>query len=216
MANLTAKQINDLNRMNVNATRGSLGSRINALETSSPVYLSGVTLTGYSTAMYETTPVLGTATYIHTAVALTGVTQTITTFTHQPDVPRLLVISGNALNEAGNVVITGKDFAGVTIIDTIALNAATPVPGVKVFASVTSIVFPALTNPGDTVTVGVLNKIGFPIAVPYSYLFIDGLLSGAHDAGSLTAAVTVGGSYYTPAGALDGIKKLDLYFESPR
>jgi len=215
MTDLTAKQITGLNNMCPWAQRGTLGARINALETSSPVYLSGVTMTGFSTMMYETAPVLGTATYILTAVTLTASTQLITTFAHQPDVPRLLVISGNQASEVHDVVITGTDFAGAILAQTLTINETTPVPGTKAFASVTSILFPVKTNPGDTVTVGVIDKIGFPIAVPYSYLFFDGLYAGAHDAGTGTFAATVAGSYYAPAGALNGTAKVDLYFAAP-
>ena len=216
MTNLTAKQITGLNNMCPWAQRGTLGARINGLETSSPVYLSGVTMTGFSTMIYETAPVLGTATYIKTAVTLGAATQLITTFAHQPDVPRFLVICGSQASEVKDVVITGTNFAGVTITDTLTINEATPVPGTKVFASVTSILYPTKTNvSGDTVTVGVLDIIGFPIAIPYSYLVFDGLFGGVDDAGSVTAAATVQGSYYTPAGTLDGTTKLDLYFAAP-
>jgi hypothetical protein len=215
MTNLTAKQIKGLTNMCPWAQRGSLGARINALETSSPVYLSGVTMTGFSTMVYETAPVLGTATYLHTAIILTGATQTITVFAHQPDVPRLLVVSGNQATMNGSVVITGTDFSGAVLTQTLTLNNGTSVPTTKAFASVTSVVVPALAQPGDTVTIGVINKIGFPIAVPYSYLFFDGLFGGSHDAGTGTFAATVNGSYYAPAGSLDGTTKVDLYFAAP-
>jgi hypothetical protein len=202
--------------MNRRAQDASLGTRVDALEYGGAAILSGVTLTGYSTMMYETLPLLGTATYIHTAITLTGVTQTITTFAHQPDVPRLLVISGNQATMNGSVVITGTDFSGAVLTQTLTLNDGTPVPTTKAFASVTSVVVPALAQPGDTITIGTIDKIGFPIAVPYSYLFADGLFNGAHDAGTGTFAATVYGSFYAPAGTLDGLKKLDLYFMAPR
>jgi hypothetical protein len=217
MTRLTATQRNGLTNMNRKAQDGTLGTRVDALEYGGAAILSGVTLTGASTMMYETAPIIGTDVYILTAVTLGAATQTITTFAHQPDFPRVLTIKGSQATLATNVAITGTDFADATITDTIQLNDANSVSGTKAFKTVTSILFPIKTNgSGDTVSIGVADKIGFPIAIPYSYLFFEALFYGTHDAGSLSAAATVAGSYFTVAGTLNGTKKLDLYFASFR
>ncbi len=63
-----------------------------------------------------------------------------------PAVPRSLSIVGSELNMAGNVVITGKNYAGEEITETIALNAKTTVNGSLAFKEITQIDLPAETN----------------------------------------------------------------------
>lgn len=68
--------------------------------------------------------------------------QTITTGLTDPAVPRGLSVVGNVSGVAGNVVITGTNYKGEVITETLALNAATPRLGAKAFRSVTSVVLP--------------------------------------------------------------------------
>lgn len=63
-----------------------------------------------------------------------------------PAVPRALSIVSNKANAAGNVVITGKNIAGETITETLALNGVTTRNGAKAFRDVVSISLPAQTN----------------------------------------------------------------------
>jgi hypothetical protein len=69
--------------------------------------------------------------------------QAISAGINRPAVPRGLSIVANVAGVTGNVVIAGKNYAGESITETIALNAATPVLGDKAFAEVTGITLPA-------------------------------------------------------------------------
>lgn len=72
--------------------------------------------------------------------------QTLTTGITAPAVPRFLQIKGNVSGITGNVVVVGTNFADAAITDTIALNGATAVAGIKAFKSITSIALPAKTH----------------------------------------------------------------------
>ena len=61
------------------------------------------------------------------------------------------------------MVITGTNYLGAAITETIALNGATAADGAKAFKTVTNIVLPAKTNEsGDTVSVGWSDVLGLP------------------------------------------------------
>jgi len=63
-----------------------------------------------------------------------------------PAVPRALRIKGNVSGIAGNVVITGTNYAGAAITETIALNGSSVVEGAKAFKTVTNVLLPAQTH----------------------------------------------------------------------
>src|SRR5258706_7847748 len=146
MTTVTAKRISDLNNMNAASQRAQLGTLIMG-----GASLSGAgTLSPVNTLKYSTTPALGTATYVHAAIALTSGAQVgyaTGTFTN-PDFPRIATIKGNASGNVGNVTVNGTNMAGTAITDTIALNGATEVLGVKTFATITSVDLPAETHAG--------------------------------------------------------------------
>jgi hypothetical protein len=163
----TTKQISDLNRMNKAASQVSLGTTLNDIVYGSiPAPATGA-VTNMSAVKYTTAPALGTATATKAALTLTASAQTgVIAGITQPDFARALSIKGNA-SMTGNVVIHGTDIQGNVISDTIALNNSSEVLGVKAFATVTSIDYPAETNSGtDTISVGRSNRIGLPCAVP--------------------------------------------------
>ena len=101
----------------------------------------------------STTKVIG-------ATALKSSAQTISGGITDPDVYRGLSVKGNQAGISGNVVITGWDWAGHTIQETIALSGTNTVNGNMPFKSVYQIQLPARTNTGDTVSVGVSDKLG--------------------------------------------------------
>lgn len=213
MARLTTLQKTQLDNMNAAAQRGALGTRIDALEYGTATVPSAGTLTSLSAMEYATTPAIGTATYVHAAIALTASTQTITTSITNPDFPRIVTIKGNASGITGNVVITGTNYVGAAISDTIALNGATEVLGVKAFKTVTSIALPVEVHAGtDTVSIGVGNKIGFPIAIPNASVVIAKTFDGSADSSTITAAATVEGSLAAVAGTFNGTKIYKLVF----
>jgi hypothetical protein len=94
---------------------------------------------------------------IHAAVTLTTLAQSITTGITQPNVPRVLSITGTKAGATltGNVTITGTDENDEATSDVLALNGNYTVFGTQVFKTVTQIDYPARVTASDTVKVGV-------------------------------------------------------------
>lgn len=96
----------------------------------------------------------------------TGAGATVTSFTAQPSVPRVLTVTPTGTTAdvaAGSVVITGTSINNDVITDTLAFleNASTATAGVVAFKTVTSISFPAEDSPySATWTVGVNDYLG--------------------------------------------------------
>lgn len=219
MTRLTTIQKAGLNNMNVDAQRGSLGTRIDNLEYGGMTTPAAGTLSPANIILYESAPALGTNTYCMAAVALAIAAQTITTGITNPDVPRLLLIKGIAGGQNKTVTIYGTNAAGVVIHEDFTENGASAVNGTKAFATITSVVLPAYNNgTSDTVSVGMQNLIGYTCAIPATALVLGSYFNGSTDAGSTTAAATVEGSYYTAVTPTNynGVKKLDLYYIAAR
>jgi hypothetical protein len=83
---------------------------------------------------------------IHAAVNLGSAAQEITTGITNPAAPRNALVKGNVSGVAGNVEITGTNYAGEEITETIALNGASAVEGNKAFKTVTRIDLPIRTH----------------------------------------------------------------------
>lgn len=105
------------------------------------------------------------------ATALMGATAAntslATTYTPvpNPDVPRniTLTLAGTTGNiGAGNAVVTGTNVNGAVITENIVVTAATGglLSGNKAFKTVTSVLFPATTGAGVTVSIGYGPKLG--------------------------------------------------------
>jgi len=215
MARLTTKQKTQLNNMNKAAQKGTLGTRIDSLEYGGVASPAAGSIAPASVVKYRTAPVLGTAVYVHAAIPLTaaGGGQDITTGITNPDVPRIVSAKANAGGCSGNVVISGTDFNGAAITDTIALSGASEIDGVKAFKTVTNIHVPPETHGGtDTVSIGVHDQIGLPVLVYNTGQVLVKNFDGAVDAGTVATSGTLPTSLYTPAGTLNGVKFVDLYF----
>jgi hypothetical protein len=91
-------------------------------------------------------PIATDADAILAATNLGAEAQEITAGITDPDYPRCLSAVGNVSGIAGNVVITGKNFAGEEITETLALNGVTPRDGAKAFKNVTQIDLPEQTH----------------------------------------------------------------------
>lgn len=103
------------------------------------------------------------------ATALTDSTQEITAGLSSPAVPRSLRVKGNQAGVAGNVVVTGTNFADEEITETFALNGATAVEGTKAFKAITKVDLPVEVNAGtDTVSIGAGNKLGLPYMLSHN------------------------------------------------
>mgnify|MGYP000451110799 CR=1 FL=1 len=163
-------------------------------------------------AHYREAPAAVSTSAVHAAITLTTSSQTITTNITNPDVPRVLSITGNQAGETGNVVISGTDAAGNAISDTIALNGTATVEGVKAFKTVSQIVVPAKTNDGDTVAVGWTKKLGLPHKVYNASCLLVKLFNGSADSGTLTVNAELCKNIYDLNGIPDGSKVVDLFY----
>lgn len=172
-----------------------------------------VNVIGMNTLHYAITPATVSATAIHAAVTLHATDATlVTTGITNPDVPRTLTAKGNAVNEAGDVVIVGADILGNVISDTIALNGVAEVEGVKAFASVTQITLPARTTAGDTVSIGYAKKFGMPqILKNVLYLLLKHFNATA-DTGTLALDADIAKNLFSLNGTPNGAKVLDLIY----
>lgn len=153
---------------------------------------------------------------IKTAVTLAdGVITTVlaAALTAQPPTPRVLSITGNAATAVGNVVITGLDFAGAVLTETIVSTGAATVLGTKAFASITSIVFPARGAGGDTISVGTSDKFGIPYMLPYAgavLSIVNNATATTVAAGSSFSATVLADNFIDPTAALAGAQ-VDVY-----
>ncbi len=163
---------------------------------------------------YRFTPAANSATAVHAAIALTAEVQEITTNITNPDVPRTVTVKGNAAGIVGDVVVHGTNIEGDVITDTIALNGATEVEGIKAFKTVTQIDLPVEVHAGtDTVSIGRAKKFGLHHIVDNAALLQVKLFNGAADAGTLAVdADEVEKNLFALDGVPDGAKVVDLYY----
>lgn len=147
------------------------------------------------------------------AKALTTAAQTITAAITSPTVPRNVSITGSAAGIAGNVVITGTNYNGDTITETIALSGTSTVAGSKAFATITEIDLPVKTNSsGDTVSVGLGSAFGLPYKLAHNTV-LAAYLDNTKESTTPTVAVSVSAlesNTITLATALSG-KVVDAY-----
>lgn len=87
--------------------------------------------------------------------------QAITTGLTNPAVPRNVQIDGNVSGITGNVKITGTNFAGEAIDETLALNGTTNVVGAKAFKTITKVDLPVQvhTPAAQTETIEVTHAV---------------------------------------------------------
>ena len=128
------------------------------IQTSAP----GVTCSWCQIAQFELLPVAISNTAVLASTTLTAQVQTITTGIANPDVVRNVVAKGAIATSTGNVVVTGTDYAGTSISETITLSGTAVVAGLKAFATVAQIALPVTSGAGDGVSVGVGSKLGLP------------------------------------------------------
>jgi hypothetical protein len=101
------------------------------------------------------------ADYCHAAEAGSGESKDVTTALTNPDVPRITSITvTNVSTPEGNVVVTGVLANGSADTDTIVISAGSTAYGVKAFATISKYNIPAGVDAGDTVALGISDKIG--------------------------------------------------------
>jgi hypothetical protein len=162
---------------------------------------------------YEQTPALGTNTAVLAATALADSVPTvvITGFT-QPDVPRVLLVKGNAASVAGTVLIEGADANGIPLSETLTLSGTAVVVGTKAFSRVRRVTLAPRGASGNTVSVGTGNLLGLWHTLHADVRLVT-TFDGAADLGTLACDPTeVCKNLFTPAGTLDGVKTLRLIY----
>jgi len=210
----TNTQISQLNNSNKACQSVQLGTVINDLVYGSIPTPAVGTVSNMSAVKYTTSPAIGSATATKAALLLTVAAQTgVTAGITQPDYPRIVTVKGNGANVTGNVVVHGTDINGTIISDTISSNGASEVLGALAFKTVTSIDYPTYAVAGtESISIGRGNKIGFPVAIPNTSLVLAKSFDGSVDTGTITAASTVSGSIFAPAGTMNGTKLVELTF----
>lgn len=140
----------------------------------------------------------------------------VVAFDGQPDVPRNVTVKGNDANVSGDVVIAGTR-NGVTISETIALNAANLVAGNKAFDAITSITLPPYdTANTERVRVGLGAKLGMPKALSRDTLLVA-FFGGAREGTRPTVAVSASAlesNTVTLNSALDGSEVIVDFYET--
>jgi hypothetical protein len=149
---------------------------------------------------------------VHAAIPLTAEVQAIVAAITDPAVPRNISIKGNAAGVVGDVVITGTNYAGEEITETIALNGATAVVGAKAFKTVTKIDLPVEVHAGtDTVSVGWGDIFGLPYMLPYDTT-VKTLFNKAADSMTIvTDDNEIEKNTFDMTGIPDGLKDIDIY-----
>ncbi|MEI8166820.1 MAG: hypothetical protein WCG26_10590 [Chloroflexales bacterium] len=162
---------------------------------------------------YEQTPALGANTTILAATVLADTIPTvILTNLTQPDVPRILTVKGNAASVAGTVTIEGTDTNGIPLSEVLTLNGSALVLGTKAFARVRRVTLPARAAGGNSVSVGTGNALGLWHALAADVRLVT-TFDGTADLGTLACDPSeVSKNLFTPAGTLDGAKKLRLIY----
>jgi len=128
--------------------------------------------------------------------------------------PQLLEVKGamaGATNLTGDVTLYGTDIADTAISDTIALNDAGAVAGVKAFKTVTSVDFPCAVTAADTVSLGVTKSVGLPWKVLRTAHALVRELNASTDTGTVTYNTNLAKCIYTPSGSPNGTNLLTLY-----
>ncbi len=201
-----------LNRMEPGGNRWIVAGTLEKSE-GAPVLPTGALQVGLI-QHYQIAPDAASATAVHAAVTLAdGEATSVTDELNSPDVPRIVTIKGNAAGIAGDVVVTGTNILDQAITETLALNGSSEVLGTKAFKTVTQVDLPALTQEGDTVSVGMGKKFGLPHIVYNAACVLVKLFNGSTDSGSLTVDDDeIEKNIFALNGSPDGSKVLDLYY----
>lgn len=168
-------------------------------------------------------PVGSSATYLKSAAAITnGSATTISSFSNSgaPDYPKniLLTPTGTTNNvAAGTAVVTGTNIFGKAISEnfTIASAQSTATTGSKAFKSVTSVVFPAASGTGVTLSIGTGVKLGLIHCLNNAGEYVFSEFNGAYESTRGTQAVSssaVESNTFSPNGSMDGAKPVDLFY----
>jgi hypothetical protein len=147
------------------------------------------------------------ATGVHAAITIptgTAVYTTVTTGITSPATYRVLSITGSAAAALSAVVVTGTDWAGNTITETITGTGAAKVIGNRPFKTVTAIVVWGVAVPGGaTYTIGWDDKLGLyrPIETANTGTALDGDVTQIMTKATAETAWVVTAAAVLPTGA---------------
>lgn len=172
-----------------------------------------------------TTPIVATTNYVLTTNAgpTSTAAVTVTSFAHQPDVPRNITITPTGTTgdvEACAIVVSGTNIFDKAISETFTFSAdaSSAVVGAKAFKTVTSIVWPANCESGGfaaTWIVGVGSKLGLKRCMDMAGDMAWTVLGGTKETtlGIGAADSThIESNTVTPNGSMDGTKNVDAFF----
>jgi galactitol-specific phosphotransferase system IIB component len=152
------------------------------------------------------------------ATTSTTAITTISTFLRQLDWPRNIVVVVAATTAAdiaaGNIVVTGLNFADEVITETHAVTADTAgtFTGTKAFKTVTSVAVPIQDGASVTIDIGWGMIFGLPYKLYADELVILKLFNKSVDAATVVADATdIEKNTVDMAGTPDGVKDIDLY-----
>lgn len=148
------------------------------------------------------------------ATELTAEAQTITENIAQPNnIPRNISVVGNVAGITGNVTISGINYNNDPITETLVLNGNTAVLGNKAFKTITEVGLPVQTADGNTVSIGVGEKLGLPYKL-FNKIVLYASLDNVAEATAPTLTIdpeVLENNTVKLNSALDG-KVVDMYF----
>lgn len=157
--------------------------------------------------------------YLNASVSAAATT-TLSTFLAQPDVPRNIVITTGQTTadcNEGNVVVSGTNYFGRAITESIAIseNQSGATAGVKAFKTVTSVLIPIQDGTGCWYDVGVGDVLGLKRCMDsaghLAWTIFDGVYEGTR-ATCVADADEVEKNTCDINGTLNGSKNVDFFF----
>lgn len=171
------------------------------------------------------TPIVATTNYVLTTNAgpTSAAAVTVSSFTHQPDVPRNITITPTGTTgdvESCAILVSGTNISGASISETFtfAANDSTAQTGNKAFKTVSSVQWPANCESGSfaaTWIIGVGSKLGAKNCANDAGDYVFSKFDGAYEStrGTFAAnATAIESNTFIPNGTPNAAKNVDLYF----
>ena len=186
--------------------RAQKGSSVLAFVSGDGVEIYAIPVSIESQFFFLGSPALGTTTFMHAAIALTGAPQTGIAMTNEPDVARQLSATGNAAGIVGTLTWHGADMAGNAQSEDVTLSGTSTVYTTKAFVGPVTADLPIETHVGtDTVALGVGPALGIPIVLPRNTVesaYLNNVIESTNP--TVTFGASVGANKITLNSALNG------------
>jgi hypothetical protein len=166
-------------------------------------------------------PVVAATTRLATGAATSAsVITTVSSFSAQPDVPRVITITPGGTTAdvpAGSVTISGTDIKGKALSDTITFlaNASTAGTTLKAFKTVSSVVFPIQDGGSATYDIGVGAAFGLLHCADKAGYYAFSVFDGAYETTRGTFvnnATDYTKNVFTPNGTPNGAKNVEIFY----